>query len=47
MTEFFQFATSGFWVFLGCCILIGIAVRGLIAIVAILRVGSWPPAGKD
>ena len=29
MLEFFQFATSGFWIFCGVCIIISITFTGL------------------
>lgn len=36
MLEIIQYATSGFWVFLGCAILLGIAMGGLSSAIAII-----------
>lgn len=36
MLEVLQYATSGFWVFVGCAILLGIAVKGIVLLVALI-----------
>lgn len=46
MTEFFEFATSGFWIFLGCAILLSIGARAFVA-VALLVVAGFGGPRKD
>lgn len=36
MLEIIQYATSGFWVFIGCAILLGIAMGGLASAISII-----------
>jgi hypothetical protein len=37
LLDLLKFATSGFWVFIGCFILLGMLVNGIVNLVARLR----------
>lgn len=36
MLEILQFVFSGFWTFVGCALLLGIVVKGIIGVIAVL-----------
>lgn len=36
MLEILQYATSGFWTFIGCFLLLGLVARGGVAVLAVI-----------